>query len=77
MQSDPLEQRFSVHRQMSDGRFLVGLGGGGGGGLNSENNCFTKDLAERKHFWEDVGNDICNDNIDNMEVIKQHVAAGK
>ena len=38
--------------------------------LNSEKNCFNKNLAKRK-----LANDISNVNIDNMEVIKQHVAA--
>ena len=32
-------------------------------------------LKENIGFWEDVGNDNCNDNIDIMEVIKQHVVA--
>ena len=45
--------------------------------LNSEQNVLPKSLLKENLCFrvEDVGNDISNDNIDNMEVIKQNVAA--
>ena len=70
LQSDPLERRFSGHRQMSGGRFLVGLREV----LNSEKIVLLKSLLkENICFWEGVRNNISNDNIYNMEAIKQHV----
>ena len=70
LQSDPLERRFSRYRQMSGGRFLVGLREV----LNSEQIVLLKSLLkENIYFWEGVHNNISNDNIYNMEAIKQHV----
>ena len=56
---------------MSDGRFLVGLREV----LNSEKIVLLKSLLkENICFWEGgVRNNISNDNIYNMEAIKQHV----
>ena len=44
--------------------------------LNSEKIILLKNLLkENICCWKVVGNDISNDNIGSMEVIKQHVAA--
>ena len=66
-----IPSRFSGYRQMSGGRFLVGLREV----LNSEKIVLLKSLLkENICFWEEgVRNNISNDNIYNMETIKQHV----
>ena len=57
---------------MSGGRFLVGLREV----LNSGKIVVLKSLLkENICFWEDVGDDNPNDNIDNMEVIEENVGS--
>ena len=72
LQSDPLERRFSAYRQMSGGRFLVGLREV----INSEKIVLLKSLLkENICFWEEnIGDLKTDEKIDHMEVIKQHVA---
>ena len=68
LQSDPIERRFSAYRQMSGGRFLVGLREV----MNSEKIMLMKSLLnENICFWkEDVGDNM--DKSQNVDVIKEY-----
>ena len=66
-QSDPIERRFSVYRQMSGGRFLVSLKEV----VNSEKIILLKSLLKEN---VDFGaEDISDEPINNMEDIIQHL----
>ena len=68
LQSDPIERRFSAYREMSGGRFLVGLREV----MNSEKIMLMKSLLkENICFWkEDVGDNM--DKSQNVDVIKEY-----
>jgi len=67
LQSDPLERRFSKYRQMSGGRFLVGLRDV----LNSEKILSCKSLLlEEVNFWKE-NLDTTDDQDDEVEKFKE------
>jgi len=66
LQSDPIERRFSLYRQMSGGRFLVGLRV-----LNSEKIILMKSLLkENICFWKE---DVSVDEENNFDAIKEYL----